>query len=844
MSQNISDYIQEHILLPRFADKQIIVLYDPDRRYQAVAQSLSSEKIKVINASESSIEGREEALKGMNDLSKADSDIEGLVVYVQAKAPVTDDEKQNDPFALYIACGNVFPDGAGDEYQNICLRAKPDHATEIRRIFQENPDPPFEVVDAVGGETGWPLLQTLLRVKSATDILYSLLVPDEEQIQELSANDGWVAEAKKLFLDCLGLKLVTKGKTWSTIADELWRFLLFSEFVFDLPEELPESLVSVPVAKSEAQPLITGLCERLRNDRRVQSIYIDRAEGIEEDLDLKNQCSSITNLGIRDTFAFEERSFLKNGIDALVKDDIDTVRTIIKKHADSVWVGKGESQAQWDLVRSAVRLYEFCDDIERELPENIKSIESLIEFYVNRLRKLDRLGREFEQAVASYVDIESIMDDLVATARNEYQKVIGKAHDVFIHHFQKNSWPPVGMAANTDVFGTYVAPKLLEKGRKVAYILVDALRYELGIALKQQLSGDDEVELFTACAQLPTVTKVGMAGLLPDAGNKLQMNKGKDGELTIQLGDAGVNDVRQRMDFLKKQYGDLFAEMLLKDFIKPKKKLKDSVEFLVLRSVTIDSHLENDAEDALHYIQEALRRIRAAVHKLKGAGFQDVIIATDHGFHLTPENEPGGPCSKPSGNWLSLHDRLLLGDGTEDAANFVVNAQNVGIRGDFNQVAGPKSLGTYRAGVNYFHGGVSLQECILPVIAIRLKGEETQSGNFKIALSYKNGAKKITTRLPVITISEEYPATLFQQALPDVELLLEAHDSKGEVVGEAKPGEVVNPATGSISIQRGGKVQVILKMQLEFEGKFTVKAINPTTLAVYDSLTLTTDYTV
>jgi hypothetical protein len=27
-----------------------------------------------------------------------------------------DEEKQRDPFALYTVCGNVFPDGNGDEY--------------------------------------------------------------------------------------------------------------------------------------------------------------------------------------------------------------------------------------------------------------------------------------------------------------------------------------------------------------------------------------------------------------------------------------------------------------------------------------------------------------------------------------------------------------------------------------------------------------------------------------------------------------------------------------------------------------------------------------------------------
>ena len=47
-----------------------------------------------------------------------------------------------------------------------------------------------------------------------------------------------------------------------------------------------------------------------------------------------------------------------------------------------------------------------------------------------------------------------------------------------------------------------------------------------------------------------------------------------------------------------------------------------------------------------------------------------------------------------------------------------------------------------------------------------------------------------------------------------------------------------------MTLKPGERVQVPLKMQLEFEGKFKVKALNPTTMAIYCSLDLQTDYTV
>ncbi len=263
----------------------------------------------------------------------------------------------------------------------------------------------------------------------------------------------------------------------------------------------------------------------------------------------------------------------------------------------------------------------------------------------------------------------------------------------------------------------------------------------------------------------------------------------------------------------------------------------------MLRSADIDSQLENNPETTLSLIHDTLKRIRVAIHKLRKMGFHEVIIATDHGFFLNAQAEAGDVCSKPSGNWINVHERSLLGDGTADSHSFVVSADKLGIRGDFAQVAGPRSMAPYRAGMLYFHGGASLQEAVVPVLTARLEAaEQPAMQQAAVVLSYKNGAKRITTRLPVVDVLLQ-SADLFSQGA-EFEILLEAHDKKGNVVGEAKPGNPVNPATGTITLKPGEQPQVTLRMQLEFEGKFTVKALNPTTLAAYDTLDLETDYAV
>ena len=836
---SIAAYIRNDILLPRLGGTGILVVYDPARRYHELCMGMTAEGLKVVDASHSSIESRELALGILCELAQPNTKTTGLLIYVPTAAPVTDEDRQRDPFSIYGSCGSTFPAGDGDEYLSLCLKAKPDHATEIRRVFSENPAPGFAVIDAVGGGLGWPNLRALLVADSARDILFALLAPNDRQAQALKTQDTWASEARDLFKAAFGLKLKTRAKALSTIADELWRFLLFSEFVFDLPEGLPEALADVPRAADSASRLVIDLCERLRNDQRTRVTYIDRAEAIEQELNLRALCAGLTDLGLRDTFPFEERTFFAQAVAALQRDDPDAVRAIIQRHSHSVWIGKGEIQAQWGLIEAAARLLESCADFERQLPGHAQSQEKLIDFYLGSLREVDRRQQELEQAVGDHLEGDPVIDAVIEQARARYRRFAETVQVCFIKHLEGAGWPPAGRLANADVFDRLVAPHLQESGRRVAYFLIDALRYELGVALQQHLAEDAPAVLHAAFAALPSITPVGMASLLPGAGKGLTLAR-KDEGLVPLLGDVLVANVTQRMEVLRKRFGDRFAEMGLNDFVRSKTALPQTVKLLVLRSVEIDSHLESNPETTLGLLHDTLKRIRVAVHKLAKAGFHEVVIATDHGFFLNAQAQAGDVCAKPAGTWVMTHDRCLLGDGVADSHSFVISAEKLGVRGDFNQVAGPRSMAPYKSGLLYFHGGASLQELVVPVLTVRIEPAGAPVlEQATVHIGYKNGATRITTRLPVIEVLLE--GDIFSQAA-DFEILLEAQDKKGNVVGEAKAGGLVNPASGTLTLKPGERVQVTVKMQMDFEGKFTIKALNPTTLAVYCSLGLETDY--
>ena len=840
----IAEFIRDEILLRRLHDHEVLVVYDGVGRYYDLCLSLTTGaddnlRRAVVDASESSILAREATLAALQQIGSRELD--QLLVYVPAEETTADEAKMHDPFALAAACGTVFPNAAldGDVFQQICLRAKPEFSAEIREVFAREPQPSFNVIDNIGGGNSYPQLQELLQTESARSLLQALLTPTTAQQVKLDAGKAWVSEARQLVEDTLGISLKTRGETWKTIANELWQLLLFSEFVFDLPVELPTALRDVSRASADKQALVEDVCDRLRDRLSSRPIYIERAEGLESDLNLPAHCTQIDDLGVRDTFPFEERTFMRRAIAALEADEFGIVRNILEGRTKSVWSERSDHQIQWELVRLALDLVETCGTLEDELSEQAKTQAGLIDFYTRVLRNADRLQRELEQNAATMLD--DALRPVVQHARRVYRAFANRVQTAFIRHLEQSGWSPAAYPSTTQLFDKFVKPKLVTSGQRVAVLLIDALRYELGVELEKRLSGKGQIELGVACAPLPTVTPLGMAALLPAADSKLSVVR-KQNRMAVEYDDQPLNNVVQRIGVLSRLYGERVQDVKLRDVAKGTTQVATTVDLLIVRSSESDEAFESNPDAGFDQIRATFRYVTRAVERLAELGFHDVAILTDHGFALNSDLQAGDAGEKPSGNWVNVHERLLLGDGTADNNNWVLSADKLGIRGEFAQAAGPRALVAYRAGETYLHGGASLQEAVVPYLLLKLKASESgMDESPKVTISYKR--KRITTQRPVIEINIGPVSSLLALG-KEIELLIEAHDDDGNVVGQAQGGDGFDDMTGVVRLRPNTVGKITISMTRTFEGSFIIKALDPTLLTTYDTLQLKTDYMV
>jgi hypothetical protein len=232
---------------------------------------------------------------------------------------------------------------------------------------------------------------------------------------------------------------------------------------------------------------------------------------------------------------------------------------------------------------------------ERVLNTSNSGVRELVQAYTatEGFWQTDRHQRLVEQGSAECAEADEV-SGLIALCRQRYSEVVSAAHTIFLRAVEREGWPPEGIQRQTETYGKYVAPALEER-RKVAFFLVDAMRYEMGRDLGATLDAFGAVTVAAAATVLPTSTTCGMAALMPGADGAFALvNDGKDGiDISPAIGGRILRNSAERMRLLRELKGDLFRDFPLGDLSSmPQKKLQGAVgnaDLVVVRSQEIDS---------------------------------------------------------------------------------------------------------------------------------------------------------------------------------------------------------------------------------------------------------------
>jgi len=309
-----------------------------------------------------------------------------------------------------------------------------------------------------------------------------------------------------------------------------------------------------------------------------------------------------------------------------------------------------------------------------------------------------------------------------------------------------------GILPQARIFHDRVSPSLA-KEKKTVFFLVDALRYEMAAELLEGMDKDFDVNLEPAISNLPSITSVGMAALLPGAEMGLELISTKGG-MTVVLDRHLLKDRKSRLAYLEEKVPAGFMALRLADVLKigakRKKELK-AAGLIVVTSQEIDRLGENgeDYAETRRFMDDMLEQLRRSIRILAKLGVEHFIITADHGYLFADRIDPGMLMDSPGGIAAELHPRAWIGKGGADAEGYVrVAASELEFGGDL-EMAFPRGLSCFRVkgGVGgYFHGGISLQEMVIPVAVLQSKATARVGAGAGMKIRLEFGKPAITNR--------------------------------------------------------------------------------------------------
>jgi len=745
-----------------------------------------------------------------------------LLVYLGYPRGVGFEQRKDDPFEPFAVMGASFGDDPAHSLQSLARQAMPDRAADIDRLFAEG-KPTLDVLDGLQKGISYPQLRAVFGTENVVEIAARVL-GDDNEAQKLGNTAGVAAEFVRSSSAELGIGTTDPG--------ELAAWVLLGELAHDLPEGMPEALSGVKVPAETYRAAAARVCEMMRVRRDLCDGYISRASDVESAYRLRSVFGGWEETGSVDTFAFEDELRLGAVARAAAAGDLPRAAASLRGLAASVWREQPDRALQWRVAESAIRLLRRADDVAGEWEGVSTSASAMVLAYTadRGWCELDRAQRAFEQAAANAQPSDTLAP-LIDLCRHRYWDLTSDLADRFQELVAAEGWPPQAIERQQLFYQRHIEP-LMAAGEKVAWFVVDAMRFEMGRDLAAALVGKADARLEPVAAALPTSTAICMAALMPGADSGWAIRDG-----VPCIGQRALPDLEKRKTLLAEVVGDRFAPARLSEVRSATKgRLADwkRIGLLMVYTDDLDKLGEAfDADVAHRYRDSVIGGVLAAADRLAGVGFTVAVVTADHGHVLSFELPAGEVQSKPTGAWTIQKRRCLLGKATSAPDGvLVVPGERAGVVGDVEQIAFARGLRSFVAGAAYYHEGLSLPECIVPVVTFRLRAPAAPTKP-SVSLSYKT--ERFTALVFQVTL---HNAGLFECAVGIEVVNPNARAPQNAVAGSIGDIAERDEHTGAIRLAGGQQVGVPIVVKDEGAKLVEIRAMDPTTGVLYASLRL------
>ncbi len=425
---------------------------------------------------------------------------------------------------------------------------------------------------------------------------------------------------------------------------------------------------------------------------------------------------------------------------------VDAIRQIVEKRRTFAWYD--EVSCYYEGILQTANMQQFFLDHADEF--HIVEPERVWQAYTEDYYRMDTYYRLFQLSFQKGLKMSNVLlDDL-------FKQVADVAEGFYTHWFLGNlggNWSNAcaeelaeyGRVLEVDQQEDLYRDKVKNADSRIYVIISDAFRYEAAVSLADQLRREmqSKVTLKSREAIFPTATKFGMAALLPHRELSAEVRPG--GQLSI-LADGRPTEAGNRDQVLKNANPNSVAlkyEAIIRRKRSERQELVRGMDVVYLYHNRVDEASHTDDSAVFPACDEAIREIknlvRIIVNEWSGT---TILITADHGFlytySLLKEEEKVDKTSA-SAQDVEVERRYLI-TKCGAAPEYLAPVKFLDGKTDFDAFAPRENVRIKKkgGGMNFVHGGISLQEMVVPVIEYHHLRTDSKS--------YKRNKDRIDTK--------------------------------------------------------------------------------------------------
>ena len=350
-------------------------------------------------------------------------------------------------------------------------------------------------------------------------------------------------------------------------------------------------------------------------------------------------------------------------------------------------------------------------DFDRQEISKLSSIDDCINFYVEKLYKLDQSVRAL---YTEFIDDESVL----SFYQEYYKELMNLFLDKWFQYFEEYKQNQ-----------TAKLKEIIESNsEKTAIIVGDGVTYEISQNIAKLVSNEFKCKNDYILVDTPSITENNMSQIYVSNGTIFKTLSEREKFLANELNDKNI--------------GFVYLDDVNED---------TQYDYLVCQYKDIDELGDKMNNKALKYFKEAEKTFASKIELLLNNGYKKVFLITDHGFVLTGH--------------LKEHDKVVdvqFNGDIKKAERYIRTVQkqsNIDNLVEKEQVDGVYNYVYFAKGMNPFktvgeygfsHGGIAPQELITPYLC--WSNEKTSLNNLNVKIINKKELTNVTGNLYQIKI--------------------------------------------------------------------------------------------